>query len=75
MPAALRVDFAPGAGNRAGGVARAAAQIEIIAVARAVDIELKLVLLLQHVIGRSALDLLVLAIGQIDGPGAGPVPR
>ena len=36
--------FAPGTGNCAGGVACAAAQIEIIAVARAVDIELKLVL-------------------------------
>jgi hypothetical protein len=38
--------LAPGACDRAGGVGLAAAQIEIIAVAGAVDIELKLVLLL-----------------------------
>jgi hypothetical protein len=38
--------LAPGACDRPGGVGRAAAQVEIIAVARAMDIELKLVLLL-----------------------------
>ena len=53
-------------------MSRTGAQVEIIALAGTADVELKLVLRLENIIGRAAFDWFVPAIGQIDCPGPGP---
>jgi hypothetical protein len=66
--------FTPGPTDRSVSIGGAGAQIEIIALAGASDVELDIVFL-KHVVGRPALQRLAPSVDQIDCAGAGPLAR
>src|SRR6185312_9163400 len=74
-PRCIAGRLAPGSRDRVPRVRRAGAQVEIITVAGTVEVELKLVLRIENIIGRAALDRLVPAVGEIDRPRPGPGAR
>lgn len=65
--------FTPGAGNRACRISGARAQIEVIAVAGATNIELKIPLVAEYVVRCPASDRFALTVRQVDCTGAGPL--
>src|SRR5581483_483525 len=65
--------FTPGATDVAAGIIDTGAQVEIVALAGAPDVELQVGALAQHVVARPAAQLLAAAVVQLDRAGTGPL--